>query len=139
MQHLFHYSAILFCYTSSNTSLMRVLTSAEAKAMQTKSRKRGSKNARAEVLEIQRILMADIRNLKTPPHIRAACARAWEVLEERLRILNCKPLPGQLRPDLEQRRTSRARKPKAMLSISSGDLPSSVASDPSQPASSGGS
>jgi hypothetical protein len=101
---------------------MRVLSSAEAKVMGAKSRKRGSKNARAEVLEIQRILMADIRNLKTPPHIRAACARAWEVLEERLRILNCKPLPGQLRPDLDQRK--RKRVPKAIVSIAPADLPS---------------
>ena len=28
------------------------------------------------------------------------CARAFDVLEERLRILKGKPLPGQLRPDL---------------------------------------
>lgn len=30
---------------------------------------------------------------------KAACARAWDVLQERIRILRGQPLPGQLRPD----------------------------------------
>lgn len=40
--------------------------------------------------------------LATPvePHIRASCARAWSDLQERKRVLDGKPLPGQLRPDM---------------------------------------
>lgn len=57
-----------------------------------------------QLIEIQQLLIKDIKDEKTMPHHRAACARAWEVLEERARILMGKPLPGQLRPDLEQRR-----------------------------------
>jgi len=50
-----------------------------------------------------------------PASARASCARAWEVLEERKRILRGKPLPGQLRPELEQMRKLK-RKQSELLS-----------------------
>lgn len=108
---------------------MRTLTTAQAKAMAALNRGPRAKRARPkpqlQAIAMQASLLASATDPEVPPHIRAACARAWEVLEERLRILSNTPLPGQLRPDLEQRRTSRSRKPKAMLSISPSDLPSS--------------
>ena len=80
----------------------------------------GGRNPRSELAEIQALLLADIRNPLTAPSIRAQCARAYEVLEERLRILNGKPLPGQLRPDLEQKRKLK-HKPSALISLPTDD------------------
>ena len=66
--------------------------------------------------------MADIRSPDTSPSARAQCARALETIEERLRILNGKPLPGQLRPDLDQKRNAR-RKPTLLASLPSDPPP----------------
>ena len=81
--------------------------------MNAKRTRKGPRNPRGDIIDVQRILLADIRNPKTMPHIRAQCARAYDVLEERLRILNNKPLPGQLRPDLQQQKQSK-RKPSLL-------------------------
>jgi hypothetical protein len=62
----------------------------------------GKRDARSRVIDIQDLLLADIRNPETPAAIRAQCARAYDVLEDRLRVLSGKPLPGQMRPDLDK-------------------------------------
>ena len=72
---------------------------------------RGPKAARMVILDMQRLLYKRVMDKETPAHIAAQCARAWEVLEERKRIIDGKPLPGQLRPDLEQRKNARRSKP----------------------------
>lgn len=54
----------------------------------------------AQAAVMQTVLEADIVNPATKPQIRAACVRAWDILEERKRILRGRPLPGHLRPDL---------------------------------------
>jgi hypothetical protein len=71
----------------------------------------GRRSPRSELIEMQQRLLADVRNPTTKPSDRAMCARAYDVLEERLRILANKPLPGQLRPDLRLEQS----KPKRML------------------------
>jgi len=53
------------------------------------------KSARAEALELQRIIMAKARSSETKPADIAQLARAWEVLEERIRILKGKLLPSK--------------------------------------------
>lgn len=58
---------------------------------------------------MQRSLLKAATDERVPAGYRAQCARAWDCLEERKRILRNKPLPGQLRPDLEQKK----KKPKA--------------------------
>ena len=80
--------------------------------------KASGRNARAEALKIQRLLMKDMENAETTPTQRAVCARAWEQLEERLRILRGKPLPGQLRPDLEQWNRVKAQPHKLVTVLS---------------------
>ncbi len=90
---------------------MNALTSERARAIQKRRRRNGTRNPRAELREIQSILLNDIRNPDTAPHIRAQCTRAFNDCEERLRILNNKPLPGQLRPDLAQIRQAKKTKP----------------------------
>lgn len=70
----------------------------------------GRKSAYSQAVEAQDLVMADIRNPKTKPSIRAGLCRAWDVLEERKRILRGCPLPGQLRPDLDPVQLSRALK-----------------------------
>jgi hypothetical protein len=60
------------------------------------------------------------------PHVRAQCARAWSDLQERKRVLDGKPLPGQLRPDIAQKdalRGARQQAHKALLAINPNDLP----------------
>ena len=86
---------------------MRVLLPSEAKAMNAARIRKGPRNARAMFVEVQQLLLKDIRDPKTTPANRAKCAQALEKLEERLRILNGKPLPGQLRPDLDQKKSKR--------------------------------
>jgi len=54
--------------------------------------------------EIQQLIYEDIKQPDLKPSIRAGCARAWDVIEERCRILLGKPMPGQLRPDLVPRK-----------------------------------
>lgn len=51
-----------------------------------------------QALEIQQLLMQDLKADDTKPIARAALARAWEVIEERKRILRGKPLPGSKKP-----------------------------------------
>lgn len=103
---------------------MPTLTSEQAKAMQAKRRSHGRQKPRAQILRMQESLLASATDPKVPPNVRAACARSWDVLEERLRILDNKPLPGHLRPELAQlREARRSRTRKALLSISSADLP----------------
>jgi hypothetical protein len=69
---------------------------------------------------MQAALLKDAESPSTEPHHRAASARAWEVLEERLRIMDGKPLPGQLRPDLEQKRKLK-RAPSPLISLPTDD------------------
>jgi hypothetical protein len=45
------------------------------------------------IIGIQRLLMNDIENKKTNAADRARCAIAYDKLEDRLRVLNNKPLP----------------------------------------------
>jgi len=71
---------------------------------------------------MQASLLEAACNRDVPAHIRAACARSWDVLEERLRIMDGKPLPGQLRPDLDQKRQAR-RKPTLLASLPSDPPP----------------
>jgi hypothetical protein len=61
--------------------------------------KPGRRGAVLQLLGMQRVLVADALNPETTPAARAQVARAWEVLEERKRILRGRPLPGSLRPE----------------------------------------
>lgn len=50
-----------------------------------------------QVVEIQQLLLNDIRNPSTNPAARSSCARAFDILEERKRILRMRFRPGDLR------------------------------------------
>lgn len=100
---------------------MPVFTRANAAAMGAKggrNRKgKGRKSPRQQIIELQASLHRDATQEGTRPDHRAACARAWDVLEDRLRVLDGKPLPGQLRPDIEQARKSRRGVGATLLSL----------------------
>ena len=70
--------------------------------------RRGACNDRQQLVRMQRTLFDLTQDKTIPAHIRAACARAWSDLQERKRILDGKPLPGQLRPDLPPKRNRKA-------------------------------
>lgn len=63
----------------------------------------------SQALNIEQILEQTILDPSTPAASRASCAAAWTRVQEAKRILQGKPLPGQLRPDLQDKR----RKPQA--------------------------
>jgi uncharacterized membrane-anchored protein len=90
---------------------MALLTSESARLIGRLRKSFGPRNPRSQIIEMQQLLLADIRNPATKPTDRAQCVRAYDVLEERLRILANKPLPGQLRPDLRLEQS----KPKRLL------------------------
>ena len=79
---------------------MSTLSPTFAQVMARSRRRFGRQTAKTQLLDMQAVLLADVLNPRTKPTDRAQCARAYDVLEERLRILKGKPLPGQLRPDL---------------------------------------
>jgi|ERR1051325_3681576 len=76
-----------------------------------RDRYRGPKADRMTLLALQRSMFDLAQNPAIPAHIRAQCARTWRDLQETKRIIDGKPLPGQLRPDLEQRKNARRSKP----------------------------
>ena len=61
-------------------------------------------------LELQQLLLEDCRKQDTKPAVRAVCARTWEILEERKRVLRMRPLPKSIdvAKDREQRKAARA-------------------------------
>jgi len=72
---------------------------------------RGTPAKKRHLLAMQRQLVRLVlEDGKTPARERALCAGAWERLENRLRILNGKPDPGQMRPTGIQR-PARTKKP----------------------------
>ena len=81
------------------TPFVKTLSSAQASALARLRRRPGGRSPRSQLVDMQNVLMAEVLNPATKAADKAACARAFEVLEERIRILNGKPLPGQLRPD----------------------------------------
>jgi hypothetical protein len=87
----------------------------------------GNKSRKTEIRDIQRLLVDDIKKKSTLPHIRAQCARAYDVLEERLRILSGKPLPGMLRPDLALEREAKKGKRKAPALLPMPEVPAGPA------------
>jgi hypothetical protein len=84
---------------------------------------RGSKRDKRQLTDMQQALYEMALEHAIEPAVRASCARAWSDLQERKRVLEGKPLPGQLRPDLDQKR-ARKRKPSALIAMpTDGDPP----------------
>jgi hypothetical protein len=103
---------------------MPSLTSAQAAALARRRQRNGRPRPRSQIIKMQASMLSGATDASIPLHIRAAAARAWDVLEERLRIIAGKPLPGHLKPE---RVKSSQRTRKAMLSIAQSDLPSTPA------------
>jgi hypothetical protein len=90
-------------------------------------RRWGKSNERRQAVAIQRILEETILNPETPSASRASCAVAWTRVQEAKRIIDGKPLPGALRPELaslRELRRGRQSAHKALLAINPADLPS---------------
>ena len=88
---------------------------------------------RKALVDMQRTLFQRTQDPKTPAHIAAQCARAWRDLQDMKRIIDGKPLPGQLRPDLAPKQ--RRGKP-ALLSMP--ELPKESLNPPGGGGGSGG-
>jgi hypothetical protein len=107
---------------------MHTLTREQALAMRAKRKGNNRPKPRSQVIRMQASLLLSATDPNVQPHIRAQCARAWDVLEERLRIIDGKPLPGQLRPDLVQATASRSKRlgPPARLKVMPSSKPATV-------------
>ena len=70
-------------------------------------------------LELQQLLLDDCRAKDTKPAVRAVCARTWDILEERKRVLRKVPMPKAIdvSKDKEQRRAARAARRPAEPSM----------------------
>ena len=58
----------------------------------------GKRTALRHLLELQRCVFSAATKEGVEPRDLAQLSRAWEVLEERKRILKGRPLPGSLKP-----------------------------------------
>ena len=65
---------------------------------------RGGRKFYDQLLAMQDVLFLATIDANAELKDRAACARAWETLEERKRIMRGKPLPGSHRPEPERKR-----------------------------------
>lgn len=63
-----------------------------------------------DAIELQQLIMQDMRNPKTTPVARAALARAWSCLQTSIREMRGIPLPGHLQPGALP--DKRARRPR---------------------------
>ncbi len=63
----------------------------------------GGKKFYRQLLQMQDVLFTATLNPEADLKDKAACARAWEQLEERKRIMRGKPLPGSHRPELPRK------------------------------------
>jgi hypothetical protein len=86
--------------------------------------RRGTNRDRTQLLKMQQTLFELTQDKSVMPHIRAACARAWSDLQERKRVLDGKPLPGILRPDLEQPGANKRRRQKMPSVLPLPEVPS---------------
>lgn len=75
----------------------------------------GARNPRKMILEVQELLLKDIKDTKTCPADRAKSAAVLEKLEDRLRILKGTPLPGQKRPDWQPK--EKRKRPASVLPL----------------------
>jgi hypothetical protein len=81
--------------------------------------RQGKSFDRQQLVALQRAMANLGLDPAIPAHIRAQCVRAWSDLQERKRVMDGKPLPGQLRPDLDQVKQRRKR-PAAPVLFSEG-------------------
>ena len=93
---------------------MPTLLPEQAKAMNAKRTRKGPRNPRSIFILAQQRLLTHIDNPKTTAANLAKCVLALDKAEERIRILSNKPLPGQLRPDLQQVKQSKRKGPSLL-------------------------
>ena len=68
----------------------------------------GGRKFYLQLLAMQDALYTDALRPGTDPADRASCARAWETLEERKRIMRGRPLPSSLKPtDTKRKRAAK--------------------------------
>lgn len=89
------------------------------------------RNKVRQCLAMQDITRSDILAPETSPMERAALIRAWDVLEDRIRILRGKIKPGNRNVSVREEMPS--RKKVAILSSMAPYLPSAQPAEPTEP------
>ena len=77
----------------------------------------GAKGDRQALVALQRRMWRKAHDDSVAPHIQAACARVWRDLQETKRIMDGKPLPGQLRPDVPDKHRKTKQRPAPMHAL----------------------
>jgi hypothetical protein len=75
----------------------------------------------SQAIAVQRVLLADALKAETTATARAQVARAWEVLEERKRILRMKPKPKYVDVDPRNHRHLLRAVPAKILNVADED------------------
>jgi hypothetical protein len=83
--------------------------------------KAGCRGALSQLIDMERILAKDALNPTTKPSARAQVARAWEVLEERKRILRMKPKPKDVDVDPQNHQKRMRTVPAQILNAADED------------------
>jgi hypothetical protein len=84
------------------------------------------KSPYSQALELQELLLSDARNPGVKATARAQVARAWDVLEERKRVLRMKPKPK----DVDVSQDAKPRRDEQPSWSSSSELPDPLPSKP---------
>jgi hypothetical protein len=74
--------------------------------------KTGRRRTLAEILEMQQVLRESLLSKNTIPSARAQVARAWDVLEERKRVIRMRPKPKDVdvSPEIKKKRAIDAQR-----------------------------
>jgi hypothetical protein len=81
------------------THSLPAFTSESASVARKQGARRRPAHALRQLCDMQDVLFSDATNIELTAKDRAACACAWDKLEERKRILRGKPLPGSHKPE----------------------------------------
>src|SRR5208283_2297114 len=94
--------------------------------------KTGRRRTLAEILEMQQVLRESLLSKDTIPSARAQVARAWDVLEERKRVIRMRPKPKDVdvSPEIKKKRAIDAQRRRMYEAVESFD-PTDGACDPS--------
>lgn len=97
--------------------------------------KTGRRRTLAEIIEMQQVLRESLLSKDTIPSARAQVARAWDVLEERKRVIRMRPKPKDLdvSPETVQKRARDAERRRYQSGCAGHDPSESMGWDPDDP------
>ena len=90
----------------------------DAKAGPETLRRSGRMTKNRQILDMQDVLREHIHNKETRPADAAACVRSWDLLEERLRIMNNRLKPGSWNVS-QSMQAGKSKRPSRVVDVES--------------------